>query len=244
MLWEFLAEASCHLGVTLNSSLMGSRQMAEASTATREHCSVQDWAEERSMEIRAANFRKLLLHIWERLFDFKTFLTKLGWKISGCLVIYGLPSQSAITILHIVFRASGSCFGTARSRWHPQAGLWMWCQLEKQGTSQTGRLWTHFGTSAKTAKACLDAVTQICEWELLLSRVTVAKPPRGWSALAEVSVAKVLHPWPAFSTATRNPARTAACCPVSGMKAGLSPPFTCVRLNTDKLLPLIPVNSY
>lgn len=108
-------------------------------------------------------------------------LAKLGLKVSGYPVIYGVtfPAEN-LTALHVVFRASGSCLGTVRSRWHPQAGFWRWCQLEKQGTIQTGRPWTPFRSSAKKEKVLwLDATTQNCEQELL-SRAAVARFPRGW----------------------------------------------------------------
>lgn len=133
------------------------------------------------MEIHAANIRKLIFHIWDKLVVFETLLAKLGLKISGYHVIYGVtfPAEN-LTAFRVVFRASGSCLGTVRSRWHLQAGFWMWCQLEKQGTIQTGRPWTHFRTSAKKVKRYLDAMTQDCEWELLTSRAMIAKSPRGW----------------------------------------------------------------
>ena len=68
-------------------------------------------------EIHAANIRKLTLHIRDMLVDFETLLAKLGLKISGYHVIYGVtfPAEN-LMVLHVVFRASGFCLGTVRSR--------------------------------------------------------------------------------------------------------------------------------
>ena len=69
------------------------------------------------MEIHAANVRKLTLHIRDMLVDFETLLAKLGLKILGYHVIYGVtvPAEN-LMVLRVVFRASGFCLGTARSR--------------------------------------------------------------------------------------------------------------------------------
>lgn len=117
--------------------------------------------------------RVLILRIWDMLLDFIILLARLGLKIWDCCVIYGVTfPEENLTSLPVMFRASGSCLGTTnRSRWHPQAGLWIWCWLAKLGAFRLGDggvIWEPVPkkTQHHTNPVYLDAISQGCVPEL------------------------------------------------------------------------------
>lgn len=115
----------------------------------QKHCSTVILAVQMCMEIQTAESAHFshLRHIAE----YHNIAGKIVcWKSYTVVWFMGLPSQQKIPQLHVVFRASGCCLDTASSgNWHPQAGLWVWCQLEKQESVQTKSFWSHLRTNAK-----------------------------------------------------------------------------------------------
>lgn len=176
--------------------------------------------------------RVLLLRIWDMLLDFIILLARLGLKIWDCCVIYGVTFlEENLTSLPVMFRASGSCLGTTnRSRWHPQAGLWIWCQLEKLGAFRLGDggvIWEPVPKKPTPYQPCVSRchITGLCARADDMIRAS----PR---AQMEVPVASVLHLWTASSAAAGKPAETAVCSPVSSTRGHGMPAeaLTCFHL--------------